>query len=166
MPTVTLSSKYQITLPISMVRTLRLKGGDKLVAELIDDHIVLLPQPESWVDYFSGRFKGVWGGTVEEIDQYVAEERASYERDEWREQFDDLMATDKDARKIIEWLRMCLSHSSPEPDLWRIEGINSRRMKEALEKLVGHGAVRRIPAPPGIGAYEEVYRLVRDFVKQ
>lgn len=41
MPRITLSSKNQITLPVDIVRILDLKPGDKLVAELIDDHIVL-----------------------------------------------------------------------------------------------------------------------------
>ena len=43
MATITLSSKHQVTLPVDIVRSLGLKAGDKLVAELIDDRIVLLP---------------------------------------------------------------------------------------------------------------------------
>ena len=54
MPAVTMSSKHQITLPVEMVRSLGLKAGDKLIAELIDDRIVLLPQPASWADYIAG----------------------------------------------------------------------------------------------------------------
>ena len=50
MPAITISSKNQVTLPAAMVRTLGLKAGDKLVAELIDDRIVLLPRPESWAE--------------------------------------------------------------------------------------------------------------------
>ena len=47
MATVTLSSKHQITLPVDIVRRLGLKAGDKLVAELSDDRIVLLPKHEN-----------------------------------------------------------------------------------------------------------------------
>ena len=71
MPRITLSSKNQITLPVDIVRILDLKPGDKLVAELIDDHIVLLPQPESWTDYFGESMRGVYGSTVKEIDKYI-----------------------------------------------------------------------------------------------
>ena len=81
MATITLSSKHQVTLPVDIVRSLGLKAGDKLVAELIDDRIVLLPQPESWADYFSGSMKGVYGSTREEIDRYIAEVRYGWDID-------------------------------------------------------------------------------------
>ena len=64
MSTITLSRKYQVTLPVDMVRSQELKVGDKLVAELIEDHIVQLPQPESWTDYSAGSMKGVYGSTL------------------------------------------------------------------------------------------------------
>ena len=80
MPTITLSSKNQITLPVEMVRALGLKAGEKLDIELISDRLVIWPKPRSYAEYFAGRLKGVWGSTVEEVDRYVAEERASWER--------------------------------------------------------------------------------------
>ena len=98
MPLVTLSSKHQITLPMEMVRTLALKPGDKLVVELIDDHVVLLPQPESWTDYFSGSLKGVYGTTVEEIDRYIAEVRYGWDIDGLK----DALAMDPDLRAVYE----------------------------------------------------------------
>ena len=98
MPSVTLSSKNQITLPAEMVRRLGLKGGDKLVAELIDDHIVLLPQPESWVDYFAGRFKGVWGNTKEEVSRYIYEVREGLEIDNLKKQ----LALDPQLQTVYE----------------------------------------------------------------
>ena len=75
MPAITISSKNQVTLPVEIVRSLGLKAGDKLIAELIDDRIVLLPQPASWADYMIGSLSGVYGSTKEEIDRYVAEVR-------------------------------------------------------------------------------------------
>ncbi len=98
MATVTLSSKNQITLPAEMVRRLNLKAGDKLVAELIDDHFVLLPQPESWTDYFMGSLKGVYGSTKEEIDKYIAEVR--YGRDV--EELEDALSFDRGLRTVYE----------------------------------------------------------------
>ena len=79
MPTVTVSSKHQITLPAQIVRELGLNGGDKLTVELIDERIVAVPQPASWVAYIRGSAKGVYGRTLREVDRYVAEERASYD---------------------------------------------------------------------------------------
>ena len=166
MPTVTLSSKHQVTLPVDMVRTLGLKSGDKLVAELVDDHIVLLPQPESWADYFIGSMKGVYGSTLEEIDRYIADERRSLERDEWRERFYDLIARNPDSEKIVASLRKRSNLAAPEPELLRIDGVDPKRAAEALRELVRHGGVRKIPPPPGIGAYEWQYRLVREFAEQ
>ena len=75
MPTVTISSKNRVTLPAAMVRTLGLRAGDKLVAELIDDRIVLLPRPDSWADYMIGSLEGVYGSTKEQVDSYVDEVR-------------------------------------------------------------------------------------------
>ena len=75
MPTITVSSKNQVTLPAAMVRTLGLRAGDKLVAELIDDRIVLLPKPASWADYMIGSLEGVYGSTKEQVDRYIAEVR-------------------------------------------------------------------------------------------
>ena len=58
-----------------MVRSLGLKAGDKLVAELIDDRIVLLPKPDSWAEYMIGSLEGVYGSNKEEVDRYIAEVR-------------------------------------------------------------------------------------------
>lgn len=78
MPTVTVSSKSQITLPAQIVRALGLHGGDKLTVELIDGRIVAVPPPASWAGYMRGSAKGVYGRTTHEVDRYVAEERASW----------------------------------------------------------------------------------------
>lgn len=163
MATITMSSKSQITLPAEMVRGLSLKPGDKLIAQLIEDHIVLLPKPESWTDYFMGSTKGFWG-TKEEIDSYIAEERRSPERDEWREQFDDLVATDEDVRAVVEALASCGQCTASPNQLHRVlrgeqHNPDSGRVLSALEKLVKHGGVRRIRLD---GPELEVYRLVHE----
>jgi len=77
-----LSSKNQITLPVAMVRRLGLEPGRRLILRLEGDRILLRPEPEDWVEYFHGRLKGVYGSTVEEMDEYVRKERASWRREE------------------------------------------------------------------------------------
>ena len=164
MATVTLSSKHQITIPMEIVRAMGLKPGEKLIAESIDWRIVLMKESENTIEQLKGSMKGVYGSTLEEIDRYVAEERRSPERDEWREQFYDLIARDPDARKVVESLRRRPNRTGPGPDVMRIKGI-TKRVDEALKELVEHGGVRRIPAPPGVGEYEWQYRLVQEFAE-
>lgn len=152
---------------MEIVRALGLKGGDKLVIELIDDHIVLLPQPEDWVKYFVGSMGGVYGSTVEEIDQYIAEQRSGYERDEWLEEFDDIIAMDEYAKNIVDQLLIFPSYTASGADLYnKIPGFGSAKAEAALKRLVDHGGVRELPAPQGVTAYKYRYRLVRDFAKR
>ena len=164
MANITLSSKGQVTLPIDILRRLGLKAGDKLIAELIDDRIILLPQPDSWMDYFGGSLKGVYGSTTEEIDRYVAEERAYPERWEWRQQFDDLVATDETVRVLVESLRSSPNRDASFSELSGSLFVRERRvgpsnLKNALDKVVEHGGVRKIALN---GPVTEVFRLVRE----
>ena len=168
MATVTLSSKHQITLPVDIVRSLGLNAGDKLVAELIDGHIILLPKPESWTDYFKGSLKGVYGDTVAEINRYITEERASPERQEWFEQFDDLQTTDKKIEAVVEALRSfdyCTASSNQllKNQSVREKGLSASDIRDALEKLVNHGGVRRLPS---VGQRKKAYRLVHELVER
>lgn len=163
MPTVTLSSKSQITLPADIVRALGLKAGDKLVAELIDDRIVLLPRPANWTEYFKGSTKGLWG-TEAEIDRYIAEERGSRERDEWLAGFDDLVAKDEDVRLVVETLKSfslgTATYNKLRDEIRKERTLQTGKLKDVLRKLVHHGGVREITLD---GVDKTKYRLVHDF---
>lgn len=74
-----ISSKNQITLPVAAVRQLGLRPGDRLTVRLEDNRIVLKPRPKNWVEYYRGRLRGVYGATVEEMDEYVRKERESWQ---------------------------------------------------------------------------------------
>ncbi len=150
MPVVTLSSKHQITLPAEMVRNLGLEGGDKLIVELVGDHIVLLPQPESWADYFVGSMKGVYGSTREEIDRYIAEVRYGWDIDALK----DALSLDSELRAVYE--------ATPFEDakflgqIKRESGVRLADQKlDELEKL---HAVRRVADPKHNG--EPRYRRI------
>ncbi len=167
MPRVTVSSKRQITLPAEIVRKLGIEAGDKLAVELIGDRIIAIPEPESWVDYFAGSMKGVYGDTKAEIDRYVAEERAGWDsstdedRTEWRERFADLYATDQDVERVVDVFRRVLGHAATRADLARI--VPQESMAPILERLVEEGWVRRIPMPHArVAEPRERYRLVRE----
>ncbi len=136
---ITLSSKGQVTLPVDIVRSLGLKAGDKLIAELIDDRIVLLPQPDSWTDYFGGSLKGVYGSTVEEIDRYIAEVRYGWEIDALK----DALSVDEDLRAVYD-----ATSSETAFGYNRIRetsGVNIADLK--LQKLEELKAVKRVKHP-------------------
>ena len=79
MPTSTVSGKNQITLPVNLTRQLGIQPGDKLTIEIIGGELVIIPQPDSWVQYFQGSMKGTYGQSKEQADRLIAEERASWE---------------------------------------------------------------------------------------
>ena len=136
MPTITISSKNQVTLPAAMVRSLGLKAGDKLVAELIDDRIVLLPRPDSWAEYMIGSLEGVYGSSKEEVDRYIAEGR--YGPDGYG--LSDALDRDQDLRAVYD------ATSSAEPRALAAirEESGVYRTGEKLEELADLDAVGRV----------------------
>ncbi|MBI4198183.1 MAG: AbrB/MazE/SpoVT family DNA-binding domain-containing protein [Chloroflexi bacterium] len=143
MTTVTLSSKHQITLPVDLVRGLNLKPGDKLVVELIDDHLIVLPQPQSWVDYFAGSMKGVYGNTVEEVDRYIAEVRNGWELDGLK----NVLAASETLRAVyavIPWSRNGKILSS---QIAEKTGISIKHLSRYLLQLVEVDAIKCVPNP-------------------
>ena len=167
MATVTLSGKHQVTLPVDIVRKLGLEAGEKLVVELIDDHVALMPQPESWTQSVMGSAEGVYGSIKEEMDAYIAGERVSPERWEWSQQFDDLVATDEAVEAVVKALRSYPNQTTDTDELLRHRAIREKHLdsgdiNDILDKLVAHGGVRRIPLD---GAVRQVYRLVREFAE-
>lgn len=164
MAKITLSSKHQITLPADMVRKLGLKPGDKLVADLIDDCIVLLPEPESWTEHFGGIARGVYGSTDKEIDAYIEGERSGSHRQEWRLEFEELVKGNDDVRKLVNAFREGPHRLCTLDELRQWTSLGEHQLANALEKLLDHGSVRRSFATrPGIDAEEKLYYLVRDF---
>ena len=146
MPNITISSKNQVTLPAAMVRSLGLKAGDKLVAELIDDRIVLLPRPDSWAEYMIGSLEGVYGSTKEEVDRYIAEVR--YGSDRYG--LDDALDRDPDLRAVYA----ATSPAEPRAVAAIREDSGVYRTDEKLEELAELDAVGRVDGP---GAGDEGY---------
>lgn len=75
----TISSKYQMTLPMAVVRALQLRPGDKLRVGLEGENIVLRPQPRDWVAALAGSGAGYYGKTREEVAAYLAEVRGDWD---------------------------------------------------------------------------------------
>ena len=152
MATITLSSKHQVTLPIEMVRQLGLQTGDKLIVELIDGHLVLLPQPESWTDYIMGSVRGVYGSTKEEIDRYIEEIRYGRGSDG----LEDVLAIDSELRQVYE--ATSWSEARAVSQIREASGVYSTPQKlEELETLRAISPVERPPVGPE-GSSERYYR--------
>ena len=143
-----MSSKHQVTLPVEMVRSLGLKAGDKLIAELIDDRIVLLPQPASWADYMIGSLSGVYGSSKEEIDQYIAEVR--YGPNSYG--LDEALDRDPDLRAVYD----ATSYEPRAVNMIR-ETSGVRVADEKLDRLTELDAVGRVEG----GQAETYYRRLR-----
>ena len=127
-----------------MVRSLGLKAGDKLVAELIDDRIVLLPRPDSWAEYMIGSLEGVYGSSKEEVDRYIAEVR--YGSDSLRS-LNDALDRDTDLRAVYD----ATSSAEPRAVAAIREESGVWRTDEKLEELTELDAVGRVDDPEGRG---------------
>ncbi len=151
MPTITISSKNQVTLPVAMVRSLGLKAGDKLVAELIDDRIVLLPRPDSWAEYMIGSLEGVYGSSKEEVDRYIAEVRYGSDGSDGYGLYDAL-DRDSDLRAVYD----ATSSSEPRAVAAIREESGVWRTGEKLEELTELDAVGRVDGPEAEGCYRRL----------
>ena len=134
-----------------MVRSLGLKAGDKLVAELIDDRIVLLPRPDSWAEYMIGSLEGVYGSTKEEVDRYIAEVR--YGSDRYG--LDDALDRDPDLRAVYA----ATSPAEPRAVAAIREASGVYRTGDKLEELAELDAVGQVDGPETGG--ESYYRRLR-----
>jgi AbrB family looped-hinge helix DNA binding protein len=80
MPSVTISSKRQITIPVDIFRLLDLKEGQRLMVEVEGDRIILTPRPVNITKALGGITKGLYGSNANEVDEYINEERNSWPR--------------------------------------------------------------------------------------
>ncbi len=74
--TVKVSSRYQIALPRSARRRLNIQAGDRLLVDVQDGLLILLPQPQNYVEYLAGLHREVWEGV--DAAKYVNEERDAW----------------------------------------------------------------------------------------
>ena len=75
---VKLSKKGQFVLPLEMREALGLKEGDTLLLTL-RDRLVTITRPEDFAQATRGLFRGTWGSNRREVDQYLKQERESWE---------------------------------------------------------------------------------------
>lgn len=73
---VKVSNRYQIALPSLARKQLNIQAGDRLLVDIQDGMIVLLPQPENYADYLAGLHKDIWQGV--DTDAYLEQERDAW----------------------------------------------------------------------------------------
>jgi AbrB family looped-hinge helix DNA binding protein len=58
--TVKVSNRYQISLPSAARQQLNIQAGDRLLVDIQDGMIVLIPQPQDYVEYLAGLYQEIW----------------------------------------------------------------------------------------------------------
>ena len=73
---VKVSSKYQIAVPQMARKKLNIRKGDRLIVDVQDGIIVLIPQPKRYTEYLQGLHADIWKGV--DVEKYL-----NGERDAW-----------------------------------------------------------------------------------
>jgi len=71
-----INSKYQITIPQTVREKLNIKRGDRLLVDVQDGLIVLIPQPKSYTKYLQGLHSEIWKNV--DIQKYINGEREAW----------------------------------------------------------------------------------------
>ena len=74
--TVKVSSRHQISLPSVARQELGIHAGDRLLVDVQDGVLILLPEPDDYVEHMAGLHQEIWKNI--DTDQYLREERASW----------------------------------------------------------------------------------------
>jgi AbrB family looped-hinge helix DNA binding protein len=71
LPSVKVSNRYQIAVPQHARKRLNIKSGDRLIVDVQDGLIVLLPEPENYTQLLAGLHREIW----EKSGDYIIGER-------------------------------------------------------------------------------------------
>lgn len=74
---VKVSSRYQIALPSAARRRLNIQAGDRLLVDIQDGLLILLPQPKDYATHMAGLYREVWEGL--DATKYLNEERDAWD---------------------------------------------------------------------------------------
>jgi len=73
---VKVSSRHQIALPSRARRELDIQPGDRLLVDIQDGMLLLVPEPTDYVTHLAGLHKEVWADI--DVDDYLREERDAW----------------------------------------------------------------------------------------
>jgi len=74
--TVKVSKRYQIAVPSLARKLLNIKSGDRLLVDIQDGMMVLIPEPENYTEAMAGMHKEIWQGV--DAQEYIDEERNAW----------------------------------------------------------------------------------------
>lgn len=74
---VKVSSRHQISVPRIARERLNIQSGDRLLVDIQDGLLILLPQPESYATRLAGLHREVWEGV--DAAAYLQEERDAWD---------------------------------------------------------------------------------------
>lgn len=73
-PSVKVSNRYQIAVPQQARKRLKIKSGDRLLVDVQDGMIILLPEPQSYTQSLAGLHREIWEKSAE----YIVGERNAW----------------------------------------------------------------------------------------
>ena len=73
---VKVSAKYQIAVPQIARRKLNIKKGDRLLVDVQDGVIVLIPEPKRYTDHLQGLHSEIWKGV--DVQEFLHGERQAW----------------------------------------------------------------------------------------
>jgi AbrB family looped-hinge helix DNA binding protein len=73
---VKVSAKYQIAVPQIARKKLNIKKGDRLLVDVQDGVIVLIPEPKRYTNYLAGLHSEIWKSM--DTKKYLNEERGAW----------------------------------------------------------------------------------------
>jgi AbrB family looped-hinge helix DNA binding protein len=77
---VKVSSRYQISVPRIARERLNIQSGDRLLVDVQDGLLILLPQPQDYAAHLAGLHREVWAGLDTTV--YLQEERDAWNASE------------------------------------------------------------------------------------
>ena len=75
--TVKVSKRFQISVPASTRKQLNIRAGDRLLVDIQDGMLILIPRPERYSNHLAGLHKEIWAGG--EAQKYINEERDAWD---------------------------------------------------------------------------------------
>jgi AbrB family looped-hinge helix DNA binding protein len=73
---VKVSSRYQVAVPRIARERLNIQSGDRLLVDVQDGLLILIPQPQDYVAHLAGLHREVWAGL--DTTAYLEEEREAW----------------------------------------------------------------------------------------
>jgi AbrB family looped-hinge helix DNA binding protein len=76
--TVKVSSRHQISVPRIARERLNIRSGDRLLVDIQDGLLILVPRPQDYTAHLAGLHKDVWADV--DTSAYLREEREAWDR--------------------------------------------------------------------------------------